>query len=176
MSDTQIQNEQLATEGGGADVAAPPVAPAKSKKEINQERLTKLKEAKERKAGEKAAEKAAAASGEKPAKVKKAKAEKTVRACRCGCGGQTTAYFVPGHDARWKGWMKKIELGKMEPKGLPATTQKMYSFVPRGIGFVPTQNYNEGVYTPQVALEDVTEAASEKPKVKKAATAAAKSE
>lgn len=142
---SEVQNVETAAEV--------PIAPTKSKKEINQERLANLKAAKERKV----AEKAAAPVTEKAAKVKREPKEKVVRACRCGCGGQTTAYFVPGHDARFKGWLKKIELGKKEVKELPPSVQKEYVFTRRGIGMVPDKDYKGNPYVPQCSLEDVTE-------------------
>lgn len=146
--------------------AAAPV----STKEANKERLERLKAAKAVKEAKGAAGEAVGPPGTAP-KVKKErapKAEKVVRACRCGCGGQTTAFFVPGHDARWKGWMKKIELGKMEPKDLPAGTQALYKFTKRGVGFVPTMNYNEATYIPQVAEEDLPEPVAPPVKTEKA--------
>lgn len=39
------------------------------------------------------------------------KAEKTIKKCRCGCGGDTKGMFAPGHDARFYGWAKKIVAG-----------------------------------------------------------------
>lgn len=138
--------------------------PTEDKKAKNKARLEELKKrkavAKEAKASG-AADQPGAEGGAKPARVRKEKVAKVPKPCRCGCGGQTTAFFVPGHDARWKGWMKKIELGKMELKDLPAPTQKMYKFTPRGVGYVPSENYNGSPYVPQCALEDVTEANTE---------------
>lgn len=153
-----------------SDAAEVPVTGAtQSNKDKNKARLQALKDAKARKATAATTGDAVAAPGSTgPAKVKKErapKAEKTVRACRCGCGGQTTAYFVPGHDARWKGWMKKIEMGKKEPKELADGTKAMYKFVKRGIGYVPTKNYNDLPYVPQCADEDVMEEAVPDPKV-----------
>lgn len=152
-----------------ASETATPVAPT-STKEANKERLERLKAAKAEKDAKKTAGGGAADPPGTAPKVKKErapKAEKVVRACRCGCGGQTTAFFVPGHDARWKGWMKKIELGKMEPKDLPEGTQKLYKFTKRGVGFVPTMNYNEAAYIPQVAEEDLPEPVAKETKVAK---------
>lgn len=63
------------------------------------------------------AKKAAAAKAPKAAqKVAKVKVPKTVRNCACGCGGQTTSYFAPGHDARVHGWESKLADGRIEPK------------------------------------------------------------
>jgi hypothetical protein len=46
---------------------------------------------------------------------KKERPPKTVRSCACGCGEETLGYFAPGHDARFKGWLRKIEKGEGEP-------------------------------------------------------------
>ena len=147
------------------------MAEEKSKKQINAERLQALKDAKAKKAAQPAATGATAtaaggpaaipgvegATNGKPAKAPREPKTKTVRACRCGCGGQTTAYFVPGHDARFKGWLKKIEMGKKEISELPPAVQKEYTWTERGIGFVPDKDYKGDPYIPQCALEDVTE-------------------
>jgi hypothetical protein len=49
---------------------------------------------------------------------KQSKAAKTVRDCICGCGGKTGGAFVPGHDARFKGWLIKIAKGESKPSDL----------------------------------------------------------
>ena len=72
---------------------------------------------------------------------KKDRPPKTVRACLCGCGEETTGYFAPGHDARFKAWMVKVERGTMEMKDLPKAVQKAYEFKKRGAGFVTATNY-----------------------------------
>ena len=38
---------------------------------------------------------------------------KTVNACECGCGGRTGNRFVPGHDAKLAGLIKRVTLGVM---------------------------------------------------------------
>lgn len=140
--------------GGGAAVADAPVA-SPSKKEANKARIQALKDAKARSSagnGE-----AADPTQPKATKAKKEKAPKTVRACRCGCGGQTTAYFVPGHDARFKGWLKKIERGEMEPKDLPKAVHEGYTWTQRGKGFVPNVDYKGNPYVPQISAEEAAE-------------------
>lgn len=107
-------------------VAQPTVS---ANKQANKERLEKLKA----KAAEKNAAKAA-----KPPK------EKTVRPCACGCGEQVSAYFAQGHDARFKGWMVKVERGQMAVKDLPPMVQKSYEFKKKpgsDGGYVTTKNY-----------------------------------
>lgn len=69
------------------------------------------------------------------------KVPKTVRMCACGCGEETLSYFVPGHDARFKAWMVKIERGTMQISELPKSVQKTYEFKKRGPGFVSLTNY-----------------------------------
>lgn len=82
------------------------------------------------------AKKAAKANG-KPAaaREKKEKAPKTVRACACACGGQTTGSFVPGHDARMHGWIKKLGDGRLEPKEIPASVRAKLGLVQTKTGF-----------------------------------------
>lgn len=130
-------------ESAMAEAVGQPVTPAKSKakvppaaavaqptvsaqKQANKERLANLKA----KATQKQEEKAA-----KPPK------EKTVRPCGCGCGEQVSAYFAQGHDARFKGWMVKVERGTMAVKDLPPMVQKSYQFKKVGEGYVTTKNY-----------------------------------
>ena len=118
-----------------SEVASTPIAP-QTNKEKNAVRLQALKDAKER------AKKAKAEGAEgKPAKVPREKKEKVVKPCRCGCGGQTTAFFVPGHDARFKGWLLKVEKGEKKVAELPEAVQKGYKWVKRGKGAIPTTNY-----------------------------------
>ncbi len=45
---------------------------------------------------------------------KATKTPKTPVPCWCGCGGQTMNRFVPGHDARFHGWAKKVARGLMD--------------------------------------------------------------
>lgn len=123
-------------ESGLTETAAPiPVAPKSTR--------DREKERKEAMAAKKAAKPPVKLSGA-AAKAKanaKPKAEKTVRPCTCGCGEETSAYFVPGHDARFKAWMVKIERGKMEVKDLPKPVQKAFDFKKTKTGYVTTHNY-----------------------------------
>jgi len=128
-----------------SEVAEAPVA--LTNKEKNAARLQALKDAKAR-AKE---NKAAAPPGEKKVRVKK---EKTVKPCRCGCGGQTTAFFVPGHDARFKGWLIKVEKGEKKVSDLPESVQKGYKWVKKGTGAVPTTNYKGEVHHGYVSSEE----------------------
>lgn len=77
----------------------------------------------------------------------KPKVTKTVRECGCGCKDETMSYFVPGHDARYKGWMKKLADGRLSQDELkklmgPKTFGK-YTFKKSGAGFVPKETYQE---------------------------------
>lgn len=128
--------------------AAPPVAP-QTTKQVNVERLQKLKEAKER-------AKVAKAEG-KEAKTPRVKKEKTVKPCRCGCGGQTTAFFVPGHDARFKGWLMKVEKGEKKVAELPEAVQKGYKWIKRGKGAIPTTNYRGEPHSGYLTEEEAAE-------------------
>lgn len=79
-----------------------------------------------------------------------AKATTTVKKCACGCGDETTGFFVPGHDARFKGWLLKIERGQAQPTDLmPKKVADAYEWkkVNRKVGdetvtgLIPTTNY-----------------------------------
>lgn len=47
-------------------------------------------------------------------KAPKAPKLPTTQDCLCGCGLETGGKFRPGHDARVKGWLSKVEQGKYE--------------------------------------------------------------
>ena len=113
-------------------VAAAPGAEAKGQtlKEKNAERIAKLKAAKEAKAAEKAAE------------PKKEKVAKTPNKCKCGCGGDTGGFFIPGHDARFKSWLLKIERGQAKPEELlTPEVRASYTWKKSGKGLIPTKTY-----------------------------------
>lgn len=81
----------------------------------------------------------------------KPKPERTVKPCACGCGEETTAYFAPGHDARFKGWLLKIEKGIAEPKDLmPKSVWSQYEWKKSGKGMRPTKNYKGEPYHSQL--------------------------
>lgn len=70
---------------------------------------------------ESAAEAKAAKKKEKKAKAKKAKEEAEPRPCLCGCGGTVTSAnpatgFLPGHDAKLKGIIKRAKAGNKDDK------------------------------------------------------------
>ncbi len=56
----------------------------------------------------------------KAAKAKAVKPVKKVRNCACGCGTETTGHFAPGHDARFHGWLKKLQDGRIGIDGKDA--------------------------------------------------------
>lgn len=64
------------------------------------------------KAADAAAVKALKAKAEP--KAPKEKKLPTTQDCLCGCGLETGGKFRPGHDARVKGWLGKVEQGKFE--------------------------------------------------------------
>jgi hypothetical protein len=76
-----------------------------------------------------------AVKAKRAAGAKREKTPKTVRKCVCGCGGETTGYFQPGHDARFHGWIKKLASGKMGPSELPASVRKGLDLVETKEGF-----------------------------------------
>lgn len=119
------------------NVAAAPVA-AQSKAALNQarlERLAKIKAAdKAQREGKTAANVAAG----------KTRAKKADRECACGCGGATGGYFIPGHDARFKGWLLKIERGQAKREELMSPeVVAAYKWVKSSWtgGYKPTKNY-----------------------------------
>jgi hypothetical protein len=116
--------EQTTTEQAAAEGAANAEASTDSAPEGMTDMATKNKAAKGKKA----------ANG----KVRAAKPPKTVRKCACGCGGETTSYFAPGHDARLHGWITKLADGRIEPKDIPASTRAKLNLKQTGAGFKAT--------------------------------------
>lgn len=93
------------------------------------------------------AKKASAKKAKANGKARKEKAPKKVRLCACGCGGETTGYFVPGHDSKLHGWIKKLEDGRITKGGkdaksgeqiVPASTLHKLGLVAKGDGFKST--------------------------------------
>jgi hypothetical protein len=74
---------------------------------------------------------------------------KELKPCACGCGEQTGGYFVQGHDARFKGWMLKIERGEAKKSELlPAAIIRKYEWTAtRGGGERTTTNYRGEKHT-----------------------------
>lgn len=104
--------------GKGATTKAPDAGGKKTLKEKNAERVATL-----------AAKKAAKP---KPApKEKKEKALPTTYDCLCGCKTETAGLFAPGHDARVKGQLYKVERGEMEFTDLPAGIQALVKMAGR---------------------------------------------
>lgn len=80
-------------------------------------------------------------------RVTREKAPRTVRKCFCGCGEETMSYFVPGHDARFNGWMKKIASGKMEVDELKKSVRDAVGpWKKKGDGMVPSKDYKGNPY------------------------------
>lgn len=101
--------------GKGKAAAAKPESKGEKLKAANKARLDGL-----------AAKKAAAPKP--PAKPKKDKAADATRDCLCGCGGETAGKFRPGHDARVKGLLYKVERGEMKFDQLPETVKPWVKF------------------------------------------------
>lgn len=108
------------------------------------ERKAKEQARKEAQAAKKAAKKAendAAKAARKEARAAIAASKKQVKPCKCGCGEETTAHFVMGHDARFKGQLLRVERGQLKVSELPKAVQTAYKWVKKGDGFIPTTNY-----------------------------------
>lgn len=83
----------------------------------------------------------------KVARSAKEKAPRTVRKCFCGCGEETMSYFVPGHDARFHGWLRKIAKGEMKPEDLKKAIRDVIGpFKKKGEGYVPSKSYKGEPY------------------------------
>lgn len=54
-----------------------------------------------------------------PKLPKAARKPKPLHACACGCGGTTTARFMPGHDSRLKGWVLRVERNIVKLADIP---------------------------------------------------------
>lgn len=81
------------------------------------------------------------ATASKPRKVKK-EAAVADKPCKCGCGGKTASHFIAGHDARFKGWLLKIERGQAKKEDLlKKAVIGAYTWKKKGKGEVPTTDY-----------------------------------
>lgn len=68
--------------------------------------------------------------------------------CKCGCGEKTASHFVAGHDARFKGWLLKIERGQAKKEDLlKKAVISAYTWKKKGKGEVPTLNYKGEKHT-----------------------------
>lgn len=72
---------------------------------------------------------------------------RTVQPCKCGCGEEVSSHFMMGHDARFKGWLLKVERGQMPLSQLPPSVRKAYQWVEKGEGYIPTTNYKGEPHT-----------------------------
>lgn len=82
--------------------------------------------------------------------AKREAAPKTVRKCACGCGGETMGFFVPGHDAKYHGWERRLADGRIGSDGKDAKTGERVigakvieamGLKKKGEGYVPTVDY-----------------------------------
>jgi len=55
------------------------------------------------------------------AKTKQEKLPRITHKCLCGCGRETSGLYAPGHDAKVKGILLKIERGNLEKSDCPNT-------------------------------------------------------
>lgn len=58
---------------------------------------------------------------------KKTRSRGTLKKCLCGCGGDTYANFVPGHDSKVKVMCVKVDNGEMKVEELPPKIQEYYA-------------------------------------------------
>lgn len=101
-----------------AEPAAAPTPVTKAQKddaEAAKRAIAKAKEAKSKPAGEK--------------KAPKEKKLKKTHNCLCGCGAETLSLYAPGHDARVKGILLKVERGDLEKSAIPETVIPFVKFV-----------------------------------------------
>lgn len=91
--------------------------------------------------------------------MKAEKAPKVLNACGCGCNQPCKANFLPGHDAKLHGWVKKVAAGTLALSELPAQVQAgMYPKVKQGV--IKSKNEKgEVVETLQGVAPSVQEAA-----------------
>lgn len=59
----------------------------------------------------------------------RARKPKPLVACTCGCNGMTKGLWVPGHDARARGWAIRIERGICKMGDVPANEQAGAKFM-----------------------------------------------
>lgn len=90
-----------------------------------------------------------------PGGARKAKA---LRSCECGCEGLTGNRFVPGHDARLAGWVKRVERGVLVQGGdLTAQIGWIEENASKGeaeaVKRVLTATYGAAIWEPEVADE-----------------------
>lgn len=130
-----------------ADAAKEKLAAKKDRERIKKEAKQARESERKQKLAAKKAEQKAAAAARKEARAAVAAAKRQTHPCKCGCGEETTAHFVQGHDARFKGWLLRIERGEMAVKDLPVEVQKAYKWVKKGDGVIPTTNYKGEKHT-----------------------------
>lgn len=137
---------------------------AEERKAANKARL---EEAKKKKAGE--SQKARAEKTKKNAEAKGIK----LNPCKCGCGEKTGKSFFPGHDARFKGHLLKIEKGIIKKEdALSKAIIAEYKWKKRGPGEIPTTNYAgepHSGYMTDVDLKNFVDQQAEKKAVLKKA-------
>jgi hypothetical protein len=133
--DASLKANVHETPNGGRKPVQPPVdapaAPATPQKANSQPQGTKSEAPK--------APKAPAA----PKTSKKGSAPASLKPCACGCLGTTKSRFVPGHDARYYGLIKRIVEGRVSRLD-PKVTPEILSGVER-------RDFGHGVFAPDLA-------------------------
>lgn len=123
--EAQPDSEDTDMEGTETTTARVAAAPIPGKTKTRKRTLKKLEK------------RAAAKSAPKAKKARVAKAPKGDNVCTCGCKGKTGGFFVPGHDARFKGQLLKVERGQLKPEDLKVGGDYKPSWVKSGKGYVP---------------------------------------
>lgn len=117
--------EQLSMMLGEAQVIEAKVKDDGSAKRSASEKAAKTPQTQEQEEGNEMATATKKVAAKKAApKVAKAKVEKVMNDCLCGCGTSTGGNFAPGHDARVHGYGKKIARGDMKFSEIHPLAQK----------------------------------------------------
>lgn len=105
---------------GKNDESTVPIPATPPAKALTQKQKAEIAaaQAKAKKAKSAGVEKGVAATA--TPKTKKEKKVRKTHDCICGCGQETGGLYAPGHDARVKGILLKIERGDLEKTAVPA--------------------------------------------------------
>ncbi len=92
---------------------------------------------------------------------------KALKVCFCGCGGMTKSSFVPGHDARFHGNIKKAIREELD-------AQTVLDSLPHDEARQAFWDYSEKIMPQETARKEAKVAAEQVKAAKLAAKAAAK--
>ena len=98
-------------------------------------------------AGRAAGTDALAEPAPKSRKARAKVASKPGQPCLCACGqdAKSGRSFLPGHDARFHGWMKRLADQRLKPSEVPAAALKLMNLDKDG---VPTTDYDGSPWKP----------------------------